>query len=64
MANQEFLIRAGRLKSAPVQYHEKVQVFQEVKVLGYMGNWLKVETECDEASIVGWVEKYKINKVK
>lgn len=62
--NQEFLLRAGRMKSAPVNYYEKVQPFQQVKVIGYRGNWLKVEIETVQGKLMGWVEGYKINKVK
>lgn len=63
-ANQEFLLRAGRMKSAPVIYHEKIQPFQRVKVVGYRGDWLKVEIEIEQVNLTGWVEGYKINKVK
>lgn len=63
-ANQEFLLRAGRMKSAPVIYHEKIQPFQRVIVIGYRGNWLKVEIETAQGILIGWVEGYKINKIK
>lgn len=63
-ANQEFLLRAGRMKSAPIVYHEKVQPFQRVKVIGYRSNWLKVEIEMEQGKLTGWVEGYRINKLK
>lgn len=62
--NQEVQLRAGRMKSAPVIYHEKVQPFQRVKVVGYRGKWLKVEIETEKGKLKGWVESYKINKLK
>lgn len=63
-SNQEFLLRAGRMKSAPVLYHSKIEPFQKVKVVGRRGNWLKVEVETAQGNLSGWVEGYKINKVK
>lgn len=62
--NQEFLLRAGRMKSAPVIYHEKIQPLQRVKVVGYRGDWLKVEIGTTQGNLTGWVEGYKINKIK
>lgn len=64
VTNQDFFLRAGRTKGAPLVYKDKVREQQSIEVVGQKGNWLKVEIKIGEGSITGWTQRHTINRVQ
>lgn len=60
---QDFFLRAGKTKSAPLIHPDKILKDQQVEVVGSKGKWIKIQVQVGEGSLTGWTQRYTITRV-
>ena len=60
---QDFFLRAGKTKSAPLIHPDKIFKDQQVEVVGSKGKWIKIQVQVGEGSLTGWTQRYTITRV-